>query len=165
MSQKQISLSPDLKRLRDDGYHVEIRAAYLLVKDVPYVTPNKEVKRGVLVSKLTLAGDVTARPDDHQVQFVGEHPCHRDGSPMTELVNQTLDTRLDDGLTVKFSFSQKPPRGYLHDRNAKFRYFRLRRLKSEGPALETEASQPRPGVWRTLKSKLAAALRGVLPNH
>jgi hypothetical protein len=55
--------------------------------------------------------------------------------------------------------------GRLHDRNAKFRYFRLRRLKSEGPALETEASQPRPGVWRTLKSKLAAALRGVLPNH
>ena len=115
MSQKQISLSPDLKRLRDDGYNIEIRAAYLLLKDVPYVTPAKEVKRGVLVSKLTLAGDVTARPDDHQVQFAGEHPCHRDGSPMTELVNQALDTKLDDGLTVKFSFSQKPPRGYYED--------------------------------------------------
>lgn len=34
---------------------------------------------------------------------------------MTELVNQALDTKLDDGLTVKFSFSQKPPRGYYED--------------------------------------------------
>jgi ThiF family len=119
MSQKQISLSPDLKRLRDDGYNIEIRAAYVLLKDVPYVTPAKEVKRGVLVSKLTLAGDVTARPDDHQVQFAGEYPCHRDGSPMTELANQALDTKLDDGLTVKFSFSQKPPRGYYEDYHEK----------------------------------------------
>jgi ThiF family len=115
MSQKQISLSPDLKRLRDEGYNIEIRAAYLLLKDVPYVTQAKEVKLGVLVSKLTLAGDVTARPDDHQVQFAGEYPCHRDGSQMTELVNQALDSKLDGGLTVKFSFSQKPPRGYYED--------------------------------------------------
>jgi uncharacterized protein DUF6791/ThiF family protein len=119
MSPKQISLSADLKRLRGEGYNLEIRAAYLLVKDVPYVTPKKEVKRGVLVSKLTLAGDVTAQPDDHQVQFVGEHPCHHDGSPMTELVNQTLDTELDEGLVAKFSFSQKPPRGYYENYHEK----------------------------------------------
>lgn len=119
MSPKQTSLSPDLKRLRDEGYNLEIRAAYLLVKDVPYVTPKKEVKRGVLVSKLTLAGDVTARPDDHQVQFVGEHPCRHDGSPMTELVNQAVDAKLDEGLVAKFSFSQKPPRGYYENYHEK----------------------------------------------
>jgi hypothetical protein len=119
MSQRQISLSPDLKRLRDEGYSIEIRANYLLVKDVPYVNSRREVQRGILVSKLNLAGDVTARPDDHLAQFVGEHPCHRDGSPMHELVNQTINTKLDDRLTTNFSFSQKPGRGYYENYHEK----------------------------------------------
>ena len=29
MSQRLISLSPDLKRLRDEGYEVEVRAGFL----------------------------------------------------------------------------------------------------------------------------------------
>jgi hypothetical protein len=115
MSQKQLSLSPDLKRLRDEGYDIEIRAAYLSVKGVPYVTTNKQVKRGTLVSKLTLAGDVTARPDDHVIMFAGEHPCHWDGSPMNELVSQRQQTELDAGITINFSFSQKPSRGYYEN--------------------------------------------------
>jgi ThiF family len=115
MSPKLTNPSPDLKRLRDDGCSVEVRAAYLLVQDVPYVTAQKEVRRGIIVSKLRLAGDVTERPDDHQVQFIGEHPCHHDGSPMTELVNGVVDNKLDDGLIAKFSFSQKPLRGYYED--------------------------------------------------
>jgi hypothetical protein len=58
--------------------------------------------------------------------------------------------------------------GRLHDRNAKLRYFSLRRLKSERPALETEVSTSqlaRPGVWLTFKAKLAATLREVFPNR
>ena len=56
MSQQLISRSADLKRLREEGYDLEIRTGYLLVKDVPYVNSRKEVKRGILVSKLTLGG-------------------------------------------------------------------------------------------------------------
>jgi hypothetical protein len=115
MSRKLISRNADLKRLRDEGYNIEIRATYLVVKDVPYATSRKEVKRGRLVSKLNLAGDVTNRPDDHQAQFIGEHPCHSDGTPMNELVNQSGETRLDEGLVVNFSFSQKPGCGYYVD--------------------------------------------------
>ena len=37
MSQRPISRSRDLKRLRDEGYDLEIRSGYLLAKDVPYV--------------------------------------------------------------------------------------------------------------------------------
>jgi len=55
MSQKPIGHSRDLKRLRDEGYDLEIRSGYLLVKDVPYVNFSKQVKRGTLVSKLMLA--------------------------------------------------------------------------------------------------------------
>ena len=35
MSQLLISRSPDLARLREEGYDIEIRSGYLLVKDVP----------------------------------------------------------------------------------------------------------------------------------
>src|SRR5690348_7350995 len=76
VSQQLISRSPDLKRLRDEGYNLEIRAGHLLVKDVPYVNFKKEVQRGTLVSKLVLAGDMTTRPDDHVAHFMGDHPCH-----------------------------------------------------------------------------------------
>lgn len=116
MLQEQINLSPDLKRLRDEGYYLEIRGSYLLVKNVPYVTAKKEVTYGILVSKLNLAGDVTLRPDDHQVQFVGDCPCHQDGSSMRDrLVSQSGENKLDEGLIVSYSFSRKPPCGYYEN--------------------------------------------------
>jgi hypothetical protein len=138
MSQKQINLSPDIKRLLDDGYSIEIRWACLLMKAVPYVTPKREVKRGIIVSTLRLAGDIAARPDDHQVQFAGEQPCHADGSPMNELVNQVHRTRLDDTLTTDFSFSQKPSRGYYDD------YYE--KMATYAAILSSQAEVLEPGV-------------------
>ena len=63
MSQRPINRSADLKKLRDEGYDLEIRSGCLLVKDVPYVNSRKEVKRGILVIKLVLADDETVEPD------------------------------------------------------------------------------------------------------
>ena len=37
MSQQLISRNPDLRRLREEGYDIELRAGHLLVKGVPYV--------------------------------------------------------------------------------------------------------------------------------
>src|SRR5712671_6958555 len=62
MSAELIARNPDLKRLRDEGYLVAIRGSSLLVREVPYVTERREVKRGILVSPLDLAGDITIRP-------------------------------------------------------------------------------------------------------
>ena len=66
MSQRPISRSADLKRLRDEGYDLEVRSGCLLVRDVPYVNSRKEVQRGILVIKLVLADDQTGRPDTHR---------------------------------------------------------------------------------------------------
>lgn len=115
MSQKLISLSPDLSRLRAEGYDIEIRGSYLVMKDVPYVNSAREVKLGTLVSPLNLAGDRTARPDNHQVQLAGEFPCHSDGTPMNELVNQSTTTVIDPSLTTNHGFSQKPKCGFYAD--------------------------------------------------
>jgi hypothetical protein len=79
MSQKPFSLSPDLKRLRDEGYFVQIRGGLLIMRDVPYVNAKKGVGTGSHISRLTMAGDVTCRTDTHVVHFDGEFPCYADG--------------------------------------------------------------------------------------
>src|SRR5207302_2745123 len=108
MSQRPISRSPDLKKLRDEGYDLEIRSGYLLVKDVPYVNSTKEIKRGTLVSKLILAGDATARPDDHVAYFAGDYPCREDGKEIEQIKNQSAKRALAEGVVIDHSFSAKP---------------------------------------------------------
>lgn len=112
MSEQLISRSPDLKRLRDEGYEVEISAGYLLVKHIPYVTGSKNVHYGTLVSKLDLSGDVTTTPSDHVVMFRGEVPCDKNGRVLTKILNSSSQQILAEGLVVDHTFSSKPPSGY-----------------------------------------------------
>lgn len=112
MSQQLISRSPDLERLRSEGYAVEIRHGYVLVHDVPYVNAAKQVHRGVLVSALDLVGNATSRPKTHVVYFIGEHPCSKDGVPIAQIAHSSRKTRLAEGLEIDRSFSNKPPGGY-----------------------------------------------------
>lgn len=99
MSQQPISLSPDLQRLREDGYDISIEAGYLVLKDVPYLNPQREVRRGMLVAKLDLNGDVTVRPSDHVAYFTGEQPCERTGAPHRHIIS-TNTQAFSDRLTV-----------------------------------------------------------------
>jgi ThiF family len=120
MSHQLINRSPDLKRLQDEGYDLEIRSGFLLVKDVPYVNSRREVKRGILVSKLILAGDVTTRPDDHVAYFAGDHPCRADGTEIEQIKNASGERALADGVVIQHSFSAKPkPAGHYDDYYAK----------------------------------------------
>lgn len=118
MSRLPISRSPDLKRLRDEGYNVEVRAGGVLaVRDVPYANAKRVVKRdGILVSKLNLAGDVTDVPkDDHVAYFVGEHPCNADGTEITQIKHGSNETKFFDDLVAQHSFSAKPFSGDYRD--------------------------------------------------
>lgn len=108
MSQQLISRNNDLKRLRDDGFDVEIRSTFLLVKNVPYVNSRKAIARGTLVSVLDLAGDVTKAPETHVAKFIGEHPCNADGSRIRQIEHGSADEKLAEGLIVNHSFSAKP---------------------------------------------------------
>ena len=62
MSRQLINRSWDLQKLQNEGYELEIKSGFLLVKGVPYVNSRKEVQRGTLVVKLVLAGDKTTGP-------------------------------------------------------------------------------------------------------
>ncbi len=112
MSHLLISRSPDLKRLRDEGYEVEVRGNYLLVHSVPYVNAQSQVAFGSLVSELTLGGDVTVRPQTHVISFTGDQPCNKDGSPIQQIMHQTVTQQLLPGLTIRHTFSNKPANGY-----------------------------------------------------
>lgn len=112
MSRELISRSPDLQRLRDDGYDVSVIAGYLVVREVPYVDSSRCVRRGVLVSSLALAGDVAAKPDTHVIYFAGDFPCTAEGNPIDQIRHATAETAIADGLVVNHSFSSKPVGGY-----------------------------------------------------
>jgi hypothetical protein len=115
MSAALIARNADLARLRDEGYFVAIKGSSLLVREVPYVTESREIKRGVLVCPLDLAGDNTIRPGDHQAQFIGERPCNKDGSPLTKLINSEINNEIAPGLVARFNFSHKPACGHYAD--------------------------------------------------
>lgn len=113
MSTIQIDRSPDLRKLRETGYNIQITdAGFLLVRDVPYVNKKREIARGILVSNLDLAGDVTVRPQAHLVNFIGEYPCDSAGTELAVLRHASGSYAVGNGLTAQHSFSRKPANGY-----------------------------------------------------
>jgi len=112
MSTKLISRNPDLQRLRNEGYEVEVRNGYLIIHSVPYVTSQRLIAFGKIVTNLDLHGELTRRPDSHQVWFAGEFPCKHDGTPISAIRHTSADRILFDGMVVNHHFSNKPKAGY-----------------------------------------------------
>lgn len=120
MSIIPIDRSPDLLRLREDGYNIQVTATgFLVVRDVPYVNSRSEIAYGVLGSNLDLAGDITAQPKDHTAKFVGEYPRDDKGQELRVLRHQSGSFDLGNGLTAVHSFSRKPARGHYLDYHEK----------------------------------------------
>src|SRR3954471_23254981 len=85
MSRSPIARSPDLARLREEGYEVAVRDGHVVVANVPYVDAERQVRRGILVIALTMSGDRTDAPPDHTAWFAGSMPCHQDGRPIARI--------------------------------------------------------------------------------
>lgn len=113
MQHQLINHSPDLKQLRDEGYEIEVKKEYLIIHQIPYVNSNKEIKYGKLISELTLiSNNRTAAPGTHVIHFNGEHPCNKDGSIISQIQNANETKVLAEGVTINYSFSNKPANGY-----------------------------------------------------
>ena len=123
MSQELISHSEDLTRLIDEGYEIEIRAGYLILHRVPYVTSERAVKYGQLVCSLTVNGSETGPPADHTMFFAGEYPCDDKGVPIEALRNNSNQQELAEGLLVDHYFSAKPPTGNYRDYHHKMTHY------------------------------------------
>ena len=119
MSHQLVSHSDDLQRLYQEGYTLEIRNTYLLVKNIPFVTSDKEVAYGTIVSELTITGSQTDKPGSHQVKFIGGIPCDDQGAALdAQLIAGRGPINLGDGLVADVDFSYKPKDGYrdYHDK-------------------------------------------------
>jgi hypothetical protein len=107
MSTTLVDRSPDLARLVEDGFDIEIRDTNLLVHHVPYVTVDGGVSYCVLVSELTTNGERTDTPGQHDVRVVGGVPYDHQGSPIFVVIDQE---RFDygNGLVASCRMSAKP---------------------------------------------------------
>jgi hypothetical protein len=109
MSHQPFALSPDLKRLREEGYFVQIVGGLLLMRDVPYVDSQRQVRTGTLISTLEMAGNITKPPTDHVACFDGDYPCNANGSPLCQIKHPSGNVHVGHGVTSKHAFSSKPP--------------------------------------------------------
>jgi hypothetical protein len=114
MSSSLVSHSPDLQRLRDEGYDLEIRAGYLLVKHIPYVTSAGSVSYGTLICELTTNGTSTVQPV-HETCFIGGLPYDNRGERLDRIMNNPNPISLADGLTADCQFSLRPASGEYAD--------------------------------------------------
>lgn len=115
MSRQPIDLSPDLQKLQNEGYNIDVQAGYLLIREVPYVNGNRELKEGILISQLELSNNRTNKPTDHTTFWIGEHPCHSNGSIITAIQNGAVDVTIVDDIKASFRFSAKADyRDYHH---------------------------------------------------
>jgi hypothetical protein len=112
MSRELFSRSSDLARLREEGYYVEVIGGLLIMRGVPYIGADGSERSGTLISSLTLAGEVTQRPDSHVVHFAGEYPCQADGTAIAQIRHQSGTFDFGVGVVAQHSFSSKPAEGY-----------------------------------------------------
>jgi len=112
MLHKLIDHSPDLKKLRDEGYEIQIKYSHILVSGIPYLNSKKEICNGTIVSPLTIAGDRAGLPKNHVVHFIGDHPCNKNGSIIAALRHSNKKVALAKGIEIDRSFSNKPAGGF-----------------------------------------------------
>lgn len=112
MSQKLVDRSPDLKRLRDDGYDIQVigGGTHLRIGSIPFVNAERQIKMGYLVSTLDSEQNNVTKPKEHTVWFGGGTPCDNNGVPLTIIINSNRFTPVQ-GVEADVQFSTKPTDG------------------------------------------------------
>lgn len=136
MSRRLIARSPDLQQLRQDAYDIECRGSYLLIKDIPYVNAQRQIKRGILISNLEVLDDATKKPDNHVTYWTGEHPCLSTGVKMTSIENASPAQSLGDGIQADFTFSAKADYRDYHHKMTTY----LERISGEARLIDPSAT-------------------------
>lgn len=112
MFQQLVSHNDDIKRLVDKGYAVAFdNNNYLVIRDIPYLDNQLQLKTGAIVSKLVFIDQNRVTQEDHQIYFAGSAPYNLDGKPIPNLgggsTTLTLSKACSD-VIVERSFSNKP---------------------------------------------------------
>ena len=111
MSSSPIDRSPDLKALTEAGFPLELRGAYLIIKNVPYLdNAGGQLARADMVTSIEFADSTATAPSDHTVWWTGKPPFRADGSSMEkDLSCRTWPEGHDlgEGLTAYMQWSRK----------------------------------------------------------
>lgn len=104
--------SSHIQLLVKEGYDVEIiQDKWLIIKRVPYLNKDLEIRYGKIVSDIEMNGDnVKTDLANHPIYFVGEQPYRIDGAKLK--CNNDNKVELFPGLTADFYFSYKLDRPY-----------------------------------------------------
>jgi len=103
--------SPHIEKLSKE-YDVEIvQDKWLIIKRVPYLNKDLEIRYGIIVSDIEMTGnDVKVNLSNHPIYFAGEQPYRIDGVKLNP--NNSNKVELFPGFTVDFYFSYKLNRLY-----------------------------------------------------
>ena len=143
MFQKLVSHNDDLRRLVEVGYAVGFDSNCLVVRDIPYLDAEGQLRIGGIVSKLEFIDRERVTQDDHQIYFAGSMPHGLDGRPIPNLGGGSTRLSLSeacDDVVVERSFSNKPKR------TGRFADF-FEKIESyttiiSGPAIERHGASP-----------------------
>jgi len=111
MSQEQINLSEDLKRIQNEGYEISLNDGYGIISHIPYLNANQEIDYGILVSQIAFEGDRAKYNGQHVIYFSGEQPYNIDGTEITQ-IKHCDENSIMAGIQIKRSFSNKPDENY-----------------------------------------------------
>lgn len=111
MFAKLVSHNEDLHRLVEKGYAIAFDGGYLIVRDIPYLNHERQLKIGAIVAKLEFVNESKVVQTDHQVYFAGSHPHGLAGQPIANLGGGPTSLPLGEACkdaVVERSFSNKP---------------------------------------------------------
>jgi hypothetical protein len=97
--------------LVERGYAVAFDSNHLIVRDIPYLDSDRQVRIGALVSQLVFIDQEHVTQKDHQVLFAGSVPYGLDGNPIPNLGGGSAQLALTDAskdVVIDRSFSNKP---------------------------------------------------------
>ncbi len=111
MYQRLVNHNDDIKRLVEKGYAIGFDSNYLVIRDIPYLDQQLQLKIGAFVAKLVFIDQNKVIQDDHQVYFAGSLPYNLEGKPIPNLGGGPVNLPLSDNskdVIVERSFSNKP---------------------------------------------------------
>ena len=141
MLQTLVSHNDDIRRLIERGYAASFDSNYLVVRDIPYLGAERELKWGAIATQLVFIDQVRVSPQNHQVSFAGSAPYGLNGSPIPNLGDTPHTVPLSEGeprVIVERQFSNKPDNGYVDFFDKIERYVAI----ISGPAMELHGVTP-----------------------
>lgn len=145
MSNSPIDRNPDLQRLVAEGYEVEVVASHLVVRNVPFVDKDAQVRRGSIVSELA---EASRTPGTHVIMFAGGVPCDKNGKVLDRVVIGTDKNPIAPDLVIDCTCSAKPPEGYPDYYKKIVSYVGI--FQNEAQAIDKSATAR---TWRVTKNE------------